>query len=467
MSVHLSSGTSKNNEVERRYQEQDDRLFLIYYALPPGFNNNKWAISPTSLDRNIRSAINKPVIIYRKNPSNPFHTHQAGNFVHPTLDEAASELGHPVNEEQYYNWQEKFAVGRIRNVEKRQGKGYAFTLEITDPEAKNILKSEQYRTGIPGWTSPQILTNARLYPNEERTGLFDHWTISHIILTDSPAYGYDKASLKAKCVGEEKECLLKTKSASQENLGFCVKQATLDLLNSHSSHDSLQSTPPHTTMSSNETQPVIGTSTNNTGNEVVITKTFSEQNPKNDSSGVAESIPEEQQERERNTATDQEDPNKISLPKTLEEAHKFIVQLVEQNKTKDEMLRSTQKEMKNILKWKDQIEHERRVYRLKSTIPRDLYKSDEAHDKEVARIIEKGLDSDLEFLKGHYELMRQARLAAEQTAQQQVPQLKAKSASLQHEVPDYTNKDGSSKNNRSTIDKQLELQNMILEGGGI
>jgi len=227
-------------EPERRYDSTEDRLFLVYYALPPGFNANNWGVSPTSLDKNIQSAVGKPVVVYRKNPNNPFHTKQAGLYVHPTPEEASAELGR-LTAEQYYNWQEKFAIGRVRAVDKRPPKGYAWTLEITDPEVKNILKSDTYRKGIPGWTSPQIISNTHLYPEEKDSAISEHWSIAHVALVDVPAYGYDQAGLRGKCLGVEKECMIKTRSAaSQENLDFCVKQATEDLIQSRLKYDAAE-----------------------------------------------------------------------------------------------------------------------------------------------------------------------------------------------------------------------------------
>ena len=202
--------------VEKRYDSDSDRLFLVYYALPEGLNSNKWGVSKRSLRTNIKTAINKPVIIYRKNPNNRFHANQAGSYVHPTPEEAMAELSHPVTEQDYYKWQAKYAVGKVRNVEERV-KGYAWTLEITDPNVKEIIKSDRFdgsTKGMPVWTSPQIITFPHSYPDEERTGIHDHWIISHVILTDQPAYGFDKSSMAAKCIGQEHECLAKTKSAS-------------------------------------------------------------------------------------------------------------------------------------------------------------------------------------------------------------------------------------------------------------
>jgi hypothetical protein len=170
------------------------------------------------MDMNIKTAINKPVIIYRKEDDNPFHRNQVGDFVHPTTEEAAADLGHAVTPEEYFKWQERFAVGRVIDVE-RGDKGYAWTLEITNPIYKNTLRSDR-PLGMPQWTSPQILTYPNIYPEEERTGIFDHWIVSHVILTDAPAYGFQKSATTAKCVGKKQECLIKTRNASMSDEEF-------------------------------------------------------------------------------------------------------------------------------------------------------------------------------------------------------------------------------------------------------
>jgi len=446
---------------ERRYDPQSDRLFLVYYPVVSGFNANKWGVSEGSIPNNIQTAINKPVVICRKDSNNRFHTHQAGNFVHPTLDEATAELGHSPKAEEYFNWQEKFAVGRVRNVEKRN-KGYAFTLEITDPEAKNILKSDTYRKGIPGWTSPQIISDAFRYPQEERSATYDHWTVSHIALVDVPAYGFQQAGIRGKCLGAEKECTIKTRSASQENLGFCVKQATIDLIESRSSHVDSISNPPHNIMSQSEstapTKSSAETVTYSTNAPGITKASDSQPEPQPEPQPQPEPNPEPQPQPEQL-------PPPPSTVKTLEEANNLIQRLYNEKKASDERIAAMAKDNKTLMKWKAEIEAQNRFLTVKNIVPPDLFKTAEAHKKEVERIINSNLDADLDWLVDHYKLMRDAMKAKHFTEEHPIL---AKSASVekqqqqQHDVPDY----GSSQNQnvRSNVQKQLELQRMILEG---
>lgn len=469
-------------EVQKYYNRQEDRLFLVYYALPTNFNANNWRVSEHSLDTNVKSGINKPVIIYPKDPKNQFHTKQAGNFVHPTVDEAAADLGvprHTVTESQYYQWQEKFAVGRVRDIEKREGKGYAFTLEITDPASKEILKSDKYEKGIPGWTSPQILYYPGAHPQEEKSGTHDHWIISHVLLTDSPAYGFQKSALRGKCLGEEQECLIKTKNASlEENLGFCIKQATIDLIQStsHDFSDSSQnlasSTDVHRNLSStatNEGTPAVQTQLPK--GEVLTTKTltFSEQNPKQEGEqqqappeGSGQSSEGDAHERDR---PQQEDPSTQDAPKSLTEATEIIKELRNQILAKDQMLKDNTKSMSAFEKRLNILEHDKRFYEVSTLIPRELFKSDEAHKKEVARVITNNSDRDKEFLTEHYQLMRKAR-SLEQQVEIPTPQIRAKSASSEErEVPNYNNTDTNTDYLSSTIDRELSLGRKMFGGG--
>lgn len=454
-----------NQMPQRRYDAEADRLFLVYYALPPGFNRNNWGVSQSSIDANIHTAINKPVVVYRRNPSNPYHTHQAGNFVHPTLEEAQAELGHPPNAEEYYNWQEKFSIGRVRNVDKRP-MGYAFTLEITDKEAKNILKSDTYRTGIPGWTSPQIVSNAHLHPEEERTGLFDHWAISHVALVDVPAYGPQQAGLRGKCLGAEKECLIKTRSASQENLGFCVKQATIDLVESRSSQSSPNLTASNITMSESQSstnqQPVSGQTVTYNPSTVTTTATDNAINQQQQPPINKVSI-ESQQEPEKpkdDNQPDKEETERLASnePTSLQEAQAMVRQM-------SELLKEQGKQLKNQGKELETIRTERKQARLSYIIPRDLFKSDESHAKEVQRTMNENISE--QWLVEYWRTKRELVMAQSSNKRIEEP-LVAKSASLQqqqsgHDVPDFSSSQNTAQ--ASNVQKQLELQRRILEGG--
>ena len=448
-----------STEVERRYDTQTDRLYLVYYPIIPGYNRNKWGVTDASLHTNIHTAINKPVVILRKDANNTIHTRQAGAYIHPTPELAATELGHSPNAEEYYKWQEKFAVGRVRNIDRRD-KGYAFTIEITDPEAKNILKSDAYRNGIPGWTSPQIISNGHLYPNEERSETYEHWSIAHIALLDVPAYGYDQAGARAKCLGAEKECMIQTRSASQENLGFCVKQAAIDLVNavSNSSQSSPESQLSHNIMSTTE-----NTAPKSSGETVTYTGTTTPDNTSQPVNKAEPSITKEESQTQQTlpiTAPTEEQPKAPTIEgaKNLEEANAQIRQM-------SELLQETNKQLKAQQKELDRIALSERKAKLAFIIPRDLFKSDESHMKEVEKTMNEKVSES--WLMDYWKTKREL-VMAQSTAKKFEEPISAKSAALQqqqssHDVPDFNS--SQSQNVRSNIQKQLELQRMILEGG--
>lgn len=439
-----------NDVPERRLDSASGRLFLVYYPIISGYNRNKWGVTEQSIDANIQTALNKPVVIYKKNPNNPLHTKQAGTYIHPTPEEAAIELGHSPTPDEYYNWQERFAVGRVRNVERRN-QGYAFTVEITDPEAKNILKSDAYRDGVPGWTSPQIISNGHLYPEEERSEIYNHWSISHIALLDLPAYGKEQAGARAKCFGVEKDCMIQTRSASQENLGFCVKQAAIDLVNafSNSSQKESISTNSHNMSQSENTAPKSSSET-----VTYTAQTTDNTNPVNTEQPTKEAqqtlpIPQP-------TATEEQPPKPaMEGAKSLEEANAQIRMMSEQLAETSKQLKAQQKEL-------DRITLAEKKARLAFIIPRDLFKSDDSHMKEVEKAVSENISEP--FLRDYWNTKRQ--LAMMQTAKRTEEPLQAKSASLQqpgHDVPDFSS--SQNQNVRSNIQKTLELQKMILEGG--
>lgn len=441
-----------DQETERSwYDSKDDRLFLVYYALPPGHNGNHWGVTPASIDRNIHSAINKPVVVYRKSPTNPFHTRQAGNFVHPTPEEAESEIGHYPKASEYFQWQEKYSIGRVRNVDKRP-KGYAFTLEITDPEVKGVLKSDV--NNVPGYTSPQIMFRGM---DNNLSQTYEDWIISHIALVDVPAYGKEQAGLRAKCFGAEKECKITTRSASQENLGFCVKQATVDLVQTRLKSDAAETL---RTLSANFDSSQ--TSPNSTANNI----TMSEQQNTDQNKASGETVtynptvttPNNTQQL-NTTSTENPEPLKPNDKEPQEESERISTEPKSLKESQmEETIANLKRQVKAQQKQLDDITAREKFARLSFLIPRDLFKSDESHRKEVEKTMTANISED--WLREYWDTKRQV------ISMKKIEEpLVVKSASLQngHDVPDFS----SSQNiaGPSNVQKQLELQRRILEGG--
>lgn len=443
----------------RRYDSENDRLFLIYYPIPAGFNANNWGVTESSIPTNIHTAINKPVVILRKNAQNPYHTKQAGNYIHPTMDMALAEIGKhsqtPLTPQEYYQWQERFAVGHVKKIDKREGKGYAFTLEITDPEVKNILKSDEYKTGIPGWTSPQILFNAKTHADEDARGIHDHWEISHIALVDVPAYGYDQSAIKAKCFGDEKECIIKTKNASEENLGFCLKEAAQNLVMAFNSSLVDSSTKnQHTQMSNTESSTFV--QPKSTSNETLTYSSVPSANNISDQptpgeekkdGGQQEGGNEEQQQQQKAQQPQPQDANK-----SLKE-----IQM-------EEIIKDLQKQVKLQGKELEDIRTREKYARLSYLIPRDLFKSDDSHKKEVERTMQANISED--WLIEYWKTKRELVSATQTTSRKMEEPIAVKSAS--REVPNFNNNDNDSsqvQRARTNVHKHLELQDLILNGG--
>lgn len=189
------------------YDPSSDRLFLVYYALDDSINLNGWRVSSESLEKNIKSFVGKPVVLKRKDPFNPVDIAQTGKFVHPILKNASLSDN--------LEYQEQYSVGRINKVFLNPRKGWRFDVEITDPGLKQALQAETFNNGqYPRHISPQIATFPDQYP-QERDDNVHNWYGLHLALVDVPAYGFQKADVKGKCVGSEQECTIKLRSAAE------------------------------------------------------------------------------------------------------------------------------------------------------------------------------------------------------------------------------------------------------------
>jgi hypothetical protein len=181
----------------------NDRFFLVYYALDDTLNLSGWGVSSESLERNIRSFIGKPVVLKHKDQFSESDRNQVGNFVHPVLKNASLSDN--------LSYQELFAVGRINDV-SLTNKGWRFDVEIIDPQMKQAYKAGTFESLYPRHVSPQIATFPDQYP-DERDDNVQKWHGLHLALVDVPAYGFQKADVKGKCYGSEQECTVKLRSA--------------------------------------------------------------------------------------------------------------------------------------------------------------------------------------------------------------------------------------------------------------
>jgi hypothetical protein len=193
--------------------------------------------------------------------------------------------------------------------------------------------------------------------------------------------------------------------------------------------------------------------------EVVTTKVIATDNTNQSPSSAAAEPAKEQPaqslalQKEEQPATEQE----LSSVKSLDEANAQIKQMSELLKEQTKQLKAQQKEL-------DLIKQERKQARLSFIIPRELFKSDESHQKEVQKFMNENISE--QWLAEYWKTKRELAMAQSTANKRMEEPIAAKSAALQqgHDVPDY----GSSQNQnqRSNIQKTLDLQRMIIEQGG-
>lgn len=173
---------------------EDGKLFLRAFLIDGSVNENDWGVVSSTISRNIKTFINMPLVLDE-------------NYDHPKWKE---ELGIAENAE----YQQKFAIGTIRDVVEKGGKWDAI-IEITDPLAKEAIEKED----IPFYVSPRIL-----HDSDQPDEAIKDWQGFHLAIVDEPAFG-DKAKIKGACYGMAAECQIALKNAKKEPCGFCVKKA--------------------------------------------------------------------------------------------------------------------------------------------------------------------------------------------------------------------------------------------------
>jgi hypothetical protein len=131
-----------------------------------------------------------------------------------------------------------------------------------------------------------------------------------------------------------------------------------------------------------------------------------------------------------------------------------------------ELLKETNKQLKTQGKELDTIKQERKQARLAFIIPRDLFKSDESHMKEVQKTMNENISEQwlTEYWKTKRELAMAQGSAKRMIGEEPLVAKSASSVQNGHDVPDFSS--SQSPNRTSNVQKTLELQRMILEGGG-
>lgn len=380
---------------EKRYDGSNDRLFLVYYALDDSLNLNGWRVSPESLDRNIRSFIGKPAVLKQKDQNNALDRPQVGKFVHPVLHNASLE--------ENLNYQEQFTVGRINNV-SRNDKGWRFDVEITDPDMKEVLKSDAFVDKYPRWVSPQIATFPEAFPDEDDTNV-QHWTGLHLAFVDMPAFGFNKSDMAGKCYGSEQVCKVQLRSAASSNnndISFCIKSATTQIINSSQKFNSTQGS--HMSDSTGSQPSVTIQGVNQTaqgytvladGSLVPNTMGKPEEQPSAPGSQAAEVQQPGTQEQQQEAPPAQNQQNtelpEASLPRTLDEAYQRI-------SAQDHLIRELQRTTKMFERYKADNDRERGIFKAMLMVPRELFRTQQQFDEECEKVwnmyISKGIPDE-------------------------------------------------------------------------
>lgn len=174
--------------------EDGEKLFLKTFLINNDVNKIGWGVDPLTLDRNIMSFIDKPLVVME-------------DFTHPNEDNIDDSYEHATA------FQENYRIGNIKNVVKEDG-DYKAIIEITDEEAKSALRSGD----LPTFVSPQIY-----HPTANIEGaIATNWEGTHIALVVNPAWGPHRARITNQCSGDSDTCLSQLmKSGSCD---FCIKR---------------------------------------------------------------------------------------------------------------------------------------------------------------------------------------------------------------------------------------------------
>jgi hypothetical protein len=373
--------------AEKTYNSGTDRLFLVYYALPEAvINQNGWGVDPNYIADNIQSFIGKPAVLKRKDPNNPLDVAQKGNFVHPMVQRGAGVRD-------VMEYQENWAIGRVHRVSLNPDKGWRFDIEITDPKAKDVMKSEEHIDQYPPYVSPLILSFPHQNPNEDPKSL-KHWLGAHIAFVDYPAYGFDRMDIAGKCYGSEQECqvMLHNASEMQTACNFCITDATLQLIGSSSSQVSQSDiSSSNNTMSANTNtaQPTPQNVTTVTKTptvevkreQVVATNTTYPNTPTfDDKNKPAEPQPEPTNNPPTNDKPSSEGEGVTEeSPKSLDEAKNVI-------KSLQSVVSELTAQQAKTNKFMAQIQREKRLAELRNIVPRQLFKSPDKYNEELERV---------------------------------------------------------------------------------
>src|SRR5215831_3202919 len=452
---------------DKIYDQDTDSVFLLYTAIDDSLNKNGWRVTTNSIDNNISSGLNKPLVLKRKDPLRPQDLKQKGDYIHP----------HPEIADYFeqLKYQENYAIGRAVKFDKDANNKWRVWFNITDPQAKTLFKAASVQLEYPQHISPLIATFPIEYPDEDLANSFDHWSITHWAFVDQPAYA-DLLKLRGKCNGTLAQCEIKLKNASENNnCGFCVKGELTRLIgasdsslgNNSTIQDQMEDSKPSTQtgsfekLTSADGKPL--TITNPHSAAPIQTSTIIENSSKQEQEPATDTKPGMPKgDINKDKPVNQEEEKEAELLKGLKpEVLSYISTLRAEARTKESAYNTILKEVADVKGEFEKIKIQGRRYQLKSIIPRYNFKTDEAHEKEIDKVMQWQGISDEEIAS----IYENALIAS-------TTKISNKGAAItqrNYDVPNFNNvkqQEASQENSSDRLSKLMSLVTMLNNNNG-
>lgn len=212
------------NQAVTLHNRQTDKVYLKVFLIDGSVNKNQWGVHPNSIQKNIYSAIGKPVVLYKNTGKEPDASQRiVGEYDHPYLG-GSDSVQHALA------YQDLYRVATYIDVfESATTPGQWWGVaEVTDEGVKRALREDP---DLPMYVSPTIhLLNAN-----EPEYAHSQWSFMHSAIVGRPAFGTDKALITGQCSGQRDTCLLQLRKAAiianhnEIGCGFCTYKATKEI----------------------------------------------------------------------------------------------------------------------------------------------------------------------------------------------------------------------------------------------
>lgn len=176
------------------------QLHIKVFLLNSLLNKKRWGVTADSIPRYIRKFIGKPLTLFKtRHPKTGSQI-----FDHPWFNNLTMDQNLQV--------QERWAVGRIKDIVEDKDGIWSAIVSVTDPAAAKTIR-EHKSNSLPLFVSPAIVH----YPQHENLdGSIFQWEPGHLALVSDPAYPAHIAEIKDTCDGDAMGCMAQLKTASIE-----------------------------------------------------------------------------------------------------------------------------------------------------------------------------------------------------------------------------------------------------------